>query len=310
MKLKQNPSTYSRPVVVAALLAAWLGAAAPVHAADSGTSVASVGSVSIKQQEVEQLLRGMPDAERDAVKGNRAGLENWLRQRLASEALLKEAQGKGWDKRAEIKTRVDAAVREATDRIVATSYLDSVAQLPEGYPSEADVRAAYERAKEGFQLPATYHVAQIFLAAPANDGAAVAKARAQAQDLVGQARSGDFAELARKNSQDERSAARGGDVGTLPLAQLLPEVRDPVSGLQPGQVSEPVQSSAGIHVLKLLDSQAPRIATLDEVKPRLQQVLRQQRKQELIEAYMARLAPAGSIKIDSAALDAAMGKVN
>jgi len=39
-------------------------------------------------------------------------------------------------------------------------------------------------------------------------------------------------------------------------------------------------------------------------------VLRQQRKQELIEAYMARLAPAGSVKIDSAALDAAMSKAN
>ncbi|OVZ57913.1 peptidylprolyl isomerase [Pigmentiphaga sp. NML080357] len=310
MKVKHHQPACRRSAIAAALIAACLGTAGLAHAAEGGATVASIGNVSIKQQEIERLLQSMPDAERNAAKEDRSSIEGWLRQRLASEALLQEAQGKGWERRPEIKARIDAAVREVTDRIVATSYLNSVAQVPDAYPSDAEVREAYERAKDGFQIPATYHVAQIFLAAPGNDSAAVTKARAQAQLLAAQAKSGDFADLARKNSQDERSAARGGDVGTLPLTQLLPEVRDTVARLKPGQVSEPVQSAAGFHILKLLESHAARTASLDEVKPRLRQVLRQQRQQELIDAYMAKLAPSGSVKIDNAALDEALRKAN
>jgi peptidylprolyl isomerase len=47
---------------------------------------------SISSAEVQQLLRAMPESERAKVKSNREGLENWLRQRLAGEAVLREAQ--------------------------------------------------------------------------------------------------------------------------------------------------------------------------------------------------------------------------
>ncbi|MNY16995.1 Foldase protein PrsA 3 precursor [compost metagenome] len=153
--------------------------------------------------------------------------------------------------------------------------------------------------------------AAIFLAQPANvDAPAIAALRAQAGQLATQARSGDFAALAKAHSQDPRSAAQGGEVGALPLAQMLPEMRESVARLKPGQVSEPVQSAAGFHVLKLLAVQPARVATLDESRPRLQAAMRTQRRQELANEVFARLAPAGSIRIDSAALDAVLQKFN
>ncbi|MDF3839997.1 peptidylprolyl isomerase, partial [Cupriavidus basilensis] len=290
------------------LLASWLSAA-PVQAAEpaaAGPVVARLGAVTVGQEEVERLLQGLPAAERAAARSNRAGIENWLRQRLAAEALLREAQGKGWAERPEIKARVDAAVREVTARIVSSTYLESVTQVPAGYPSEAEVKAAYEEGKANFQLPATYRVAQIFLAAQGTDAAAIAKVRDEARKLAAQARQGDFAALAKTRSQDPRGAERGGEVGTLPLAQMLPEVRDVVARLKAGQVSEPVQSAAGFHVVKLLDSQAGRTATLDEIKPQLLTAMRQQRQQQLVQAYLANLGPAASVNIDTAALDAVL----
>lgn len=305
------------PVRAAAgvLLASCLGAAsaqapvAPVTPA-ADKVVARLGEVTVGQGEIERMLQSMPEAERAAVKANRASIEGWLRQRVASEALLREAQSKGWADRPEIRARIDAAMREYTARLVSTVYLESVTQVPAGYPSDAEVAAAYEQGKANFGLPAAYRVAQIYLAAPAGDAAAVAKVREEAGKLAAQARQGDFAALARSRSQDARSAERGGEVGLLPLAQMLPEVRETVAKLKPGQVSDAVQSGSGFHVLKLLEAQPARTATLEEIKPRLQAVLRQQRQQQLAQAYLAGLVPAGSLNIDSAALDAALQKIN
>jgi len=307
MKSNINRALPGVRTAIGVLLASVMGMSAAQSAAPDKV-VASAGSVTIGQNEITRLLQGMPEAERAAIKNNRAGVENWLRQRVTSEALLREAQSKGWSERPEVKAKVDAAVREVTARIVSTSYLESVAQVPATYPSDAEVKAAYEQGKANFNLPATYRVAQIYLASTGTDAAATTKLRDEAKKLATQARGGDFAALARSRSQDPRSAERGGEVGMLPLEQMLPEVRDVVAKLKVGQVSEPVQSPSGFHIVKLLETQPARTATLEEIKPRLQTALRDQRQQQLIQAHMAGLVPAGSLKIDSAALDAALQK--
>lgn len=295
-------------VVAGILMASVMGASAAQTVSSSDKPVATLGSVTVGQAEITRLLQGMSDAERVAIRSNRAGIENWLRQRLTSEALLKEAKAKGFADRPEVKARVEAAVRDVTARLVTTSYLESITQVPPSYPSDAEVKAAYEQGKANFNLPATYRVAQIYLAANNGDTAAVNKVRDDAKKLSKDARQGDFAALAKSRSQDPRSAERGGEVGMLPLDQMLPEVRDAISKLKVGQVSEPVQSATGFHIVKLLESQPARTATLEEIKPRLQAALREQRQQQLIQEHLAKLAPAGSLNIDSVALDAALQK--
>ncbi|MEG0148387.1 MAG: peptidylprolyl isomerase [Comamonas sp.] len=249
----------------------------------SDTAVAKLGTLQISSAEVQQLLRAMPESERSKVKSDREGLDNWLRQRLASEALLREAQQKKWAERPEVKTRIDAAIKDVTARIVSNSYLESIARLPADFPNDADVSPAYERAKPQLNIAATYRVAQIFLPiAPDADAATIAAVRKKAAELAKQSREGDFAALAKAHSQDTLSAAKGGEVGNLPLAQLLPETRDVVASMQLNQVSEPVRSASGFHVLKLLASQASHPAKLEEVKPTLQTALREQRQRESI----------------------------
>jgi len=292
------------------LLVSSVGVAAAQTPAPGNAVVARMGEVTVGQDEVEKLLQALPEAERAAVKADRASLDGWLRQRLLSEALLRDARGKGWADRPDVKAKVDAAVREATARVVAASYLESVSQVPAGYPSDAELKAAYEQGKSNFNLPAGYRVAQIFLATPDRDVAAIARVRDEAGRLARQARTGDFAAVARASSQDRRSAERGGEVDTLPLARILPELRDTVARLKPGQVGDPVQAEAGFHVVKLLDVLPARSATFDEMKPRLRTALRQQRQQQLLQAYLAQIAPGTTLSIDGAALDAALKKTN
>jgi peptidylprolyl isomerase len=292
------------------LLMSTIGMAGAQTPAPGNAVVARLGEVTVGQEEIAKLLQSLPEAERAAVKADHATLDGWLRQRLLSEAVLRDARAKGWADRADVKAKVDAATREIASRVVSTSYLESVSQVPAGYPSDAEVKAAYEQGKTSYNLPAAYRVAQIYLATPDRSASAVAKVREEAGKLARQARAGDFAAVARASSQDKRTAERGGEVDTLPLARILPELRDTVAKLKPGQVSEPVQAEAGFHVVKLLDVTPARTATLEEMTPQLQAALRQQRQQQLVQAYLAQVAPATNLSIDAAALDAALKKTN
>ena len=118
------------------------GAQAP---AAGNTVVARLGEATVAQDEIERLLQSLPEAERTAIKADRTVLDNWLRQRLLSEAVLRDARAKGWADRADVKAKVEAATREIASRIVSTSYIESVSQVPVRRRGEGRLRTGQDR---------------------------------------------------------------------------------------------------------------------------------------------------------------------
>ncbi|WYX21996.1 hypothetical protein WJ973_14845 [Achromobacter xylosoxidans] len=176
-------SSESSPVPAKAAAAPEKGAAAAATAQPApakAPAVATLGAVQVDRDELVRQLEALPPEARAQLKGNRAGLDQWLRARLAEKALVEQARAQGWQERPELKR----AFQAAQERIVLQTYLDSVSRAPDDYPAEADLRAAYERAKPQLAQPALYRVSQIFLPAAPGDGDAVAAARKQALDLV------------------------------------------------------------------------------------------------------------------------------
>ena len=146
-------------------------------AAAQGPAVATLGAVRVDRDELAHQLEALtPQARALLKKGNRAGLDQWLRARLAEKALVEQARAAGWQERPELLR----AFQAAQERIVLQTYLDSVSRAPDDYPAEADLQAAYERAKPQLTEPALYRVSQIFLPAALGDSDAVAAARKQA----------------------------------------------------------------------------------------------------------------------------------
>ena len=64
---------------------------------------------------------------------------------------------------------------------------------------------------------------------------------------------GDFATLARSNSQDTLSAARGGDLGWVSPGELVPQFEEAMDALLPGEVSDPVKTEFGWHLIQVTD---------------------------------------------------------
>lgn len=101
------------------------------------------------------------------------------------------------------------------------------------------------------------------------------QAKAKIQHIQERLKKGeDFAKLAKEFSQDPGSAANGGDLGFAGRGVYDPAFEEALYALAPQQVSAPVRTSFGWHLIKLQGVQAPEVPTLASVRPRLEQQLR------------------------------------
>ena len=275
----------------------------PVAAVAAGPAVARLGNQQVSPEELQALLAAVPAQTREQLRGNREALERWIRTRLAEKAVLEQADAQGWAQRPEVARQT----RAATEQIVFRDYLRSVSQVPGEYPNASELQQAYDAGKANWQTPALYRVSQIFLGV--NDPQALDAVRKQATELSKKAQSapGEFAALATQYSQDRVTAERGGDTGLQPLQQLVPEVRGAVARLKVGAVSDPVQSAAGFHVIKLTEQQPARTATLDELRDQLTQALRAQRQEQIAQAYLDGMLNTATLSIDGAELNKIIG---
>ncbi len=124
--------------------------------------------------------------------------------------------------------------------------------------TEAQAKAAYEE--------------QIAKIAPEPEVRArhiLVKTEQEAKELVKQIKAGaDFTELAKKSS-DGPSAQTGGDLGYFSRGQMVKPFEDAAFALKAGQVSDPVQSEFGWHVIKVEDKRNRPVPGFDEVKDQL-----------------------------------------
>ncbi|KVD22112.1 peptidylprolyl isomerase [Burkholderia ubonensis] len=265
----------------------------PLMAAAQDDVIANGPQASVTQSDIAALLKAAGDEGRARLAADPATMDQVVRATLAQKAVLAEAKAKGWDKQADVQSAIEQARRD----IIARSYLASVNAPPADYPSDAEIQSAYEKNRAAFTVPRALRVAQIYVAvAPDADAATVDKARRQAADLANRARGGDFAALAKANSQD---AANGGDLGFVPETMLLPAVRQAADALKAGQVSAPIRTATGFHVVKLIDTRPAAPRPLADVKERLRAMLRAQRTQQNAQAYLAKLGGDAPINEDA-----------
>ena len=80
----------------------------------------------------------------------------------------------------------------------------------------------------------------------------------------------DFAELAKQKSKDPGAAAEGGDLGYFSKDQMVPEFADVAFKLEKGQVSDPVKTQFGWHIIKVEDKRTKPVPEFDKVKDQIE----------------------------------------
>jgi peptidyl-prolyl cis-trans isomerase C len=260
------PSTFK----LAAL--AFLGILAASPACAETKAVAVVNGVQIPNERMEVRVK----AASAQGQADTPEIRKQLREQLiAQELLTQEAVKKGLDKQAETVQMLELARQQ----VLIGAYLqDYIKSHPIG---EDALTKAYESLKNNLGSK-EYNVRHILVEKEAEAKSIAAKLK----------KGGKFDKLAESNSKDAGSKARGGDLGWIPTGNIATTFAKPfadaVMNLTKGQVSEPVQSQFGWHIIKLEDVRDLALPAYEELKPQLAQSLQQQAVQNAIAELRAK----------------------
>lgn len=161
---------------------------------------------------------------------------------------------------------------------VAINYLLlDVDKLAAGIvPTDAELQAYYDQHQDSYHTPERRKVAHILFAK--QDADAQKKAEAELTKLKGGA---DFAALAKSDSADTLSARNGGELDWFEPGVMDPAFDKAAFALaKVGDLSEPVQSQFGYHIIKLLGVEPAKVKTLDEVKELVRQQVKEEKAKE------------------------------
>lgn len=161
-------------------------------------------------------------------------------------------------------------LRQAVELNIKTERLrDAVVGPIE--PTDQELSAYLEEHRDEYDTPEQVHARHILIRVPENASETeIAQAKKQIEDIKKEIENGaDFAELAKKYSQDSGSAPNGGDLGFFQRGQMVQEFEDAAFALEPGQVSEPVRTQFGFHLIKVEEKKPAQHPELAQIRDRV-----------------------------------------
>jgi peptidyl-prolyl cis-trans isomerase C len=253
---------------LAALAILGIIAASPVYAEDK--PAAKMTSISIPQERIDLRIK-MITAQQDQP--DTPELRKAVREDLVNiELMSQEALKKGLDKQSETVQQLELAKQGVLVGALMQDYVKTHPVSDEAIAKEYDTLKSSLGTKE-------YHVRHILVEKESDAKSIAAKLKKGGKE-------GDFDKLAKANSKDTGSKEHGGDLGWIPVGKItnsfVKPFGDALMKLSKGQVSEPVQSQFGWHIIKLEDIRDLKMPPLDEIKPQLTQRLQQQAVKQMI----------------------------
>jgi peptidyl-prolyl cis-trans isomerase C len=157
----------------------------------------------------------------------------------------------------------------------------------------------YKNNPDRFKQPERVRASHILISAGEKaDVATKAQAKVKAEQILKDIRAGkDFATLARQHSQDPGSAVNGGDLGFFPQGEMVGPFNDAAFSLEPGATSDLVETEFGYHIIRVAEKQPARTVPLEEVRPRLEEYLKQRNSESETESFVKSLRGKSKVQI-------------
>ena len=255
MTVKFSASTLAVAVVAATLMAPFAAVAEDkVMATVDGKSITEA-DLRLADFEIGGDLGNLP-----AVTKRRVLVEYMIENQLFADAAERDklATGAAFDQRLNYWKR----------RALRDTYFDTTVK---GGVSEAVAKAFYEDQVKGMKPEEEIQARHILV--DSED-----KAKELAEKL---AKGEDFAKLAKENSKDPGSKDDGGMLGFFGRGQMVPQFEEAAFRLKKGEVSPPIKSQFGFHLIKVEDRREKKLPSFDEVKDRIVNSMVQKKAQEV-----------------------------
>ncbi len=243
-------------------------------AGNSGDKVvAKINGQKILRSEVDMRLRDIFEAQ--GGENSAPSLEELPKEIveiLAKEVYLekeltKEAMQSDIAKSKEVKARIE----DAKNKILRQAYIDSI--LKEEVTAEK-INGKYLELSKDLEGKKEYQISHIVVRTKE-------EAEKIAQELRSKKSQGKFAELAKKHSIDQESAVKGGEIDYTLEDSMIKEIATVVTSLEKNQISDPIETKFGWHLVKVGDIRDARALSFEAVKDNIRDQLIQDRVNEI-----------------------------
>jgi parvulin-like peptidyl-prolyl isomerase len=227
--------------------------------------VLTVGDEKLTAGEFDQLIDALPEQVRASARGpnKRQFAEQLVRIKIMSQ----EAHKRKLDESPTVQRQIELQKENLLANVLFQEMAANVKV------DDATAQKYFEEHKSEYESVHARHIlvrfkgSQLPLAAGKKD-LTEEEALAKAEEIRKKLAAGeDFAALAKTESDDAQTGAKGGDLGTFRHGQMVPEFEQAAFSLPVGQVSEPVKSKFGYHIIKVEQHE---VKTFPEVRPELE----------------------------------------
>lgn len=246
--------------------------------------IARYAGQTVTRAEFDARIKALPqNIQAVAVRRKKEVIEEMIDERL----LEKEARRRNLKSQPDVKELLQAAERKILIAKLIDAEIDKKISLG---PDEAQKH--FEANRERYMTPLLFRASHILVATEE-------EAKAVRKELQGGA---DFEELARARSLDS-TRVRGGDVGFFQKGQLIPEFENAAAAMRKGELSDPVRSSVGYHIIKLTDRAEPTLRDFKLVKGIVERQLVSQKRTAAYREFVGKLRGSTKVAFDEKALE-------
>jgi len=210
-------------------------------------------------------------------------VNSWVKE----EILAQEAAKQGLDRSTDAKYRIEESKRQVIARLLLEK--DLLSKLTLKSITDQEVADFYDANKKQFKsADPRIHVRHILV-----------KSEDQAKKISSELKKGgDFAKLAQQYSQDPGSKDKGGDLGYFSRGDMVPEFESAAFALKKNQISEPVKTQYGYHIIQLLEKKASETKSLDEVRDAIKAELLKRKRNQALDDYLAKLKASAHVVVN------------
>lgn len=251
-----------------------------------GPYLAKVNNVTITQEDVSREMNGLPDAVQKMFAGQE-GMEKFIDELVKKEILYHEAKKKALDKSPEYLKKV-----EDFKKLTLVGYLLEKEIEEKAKVSDKDVKDYYEKHKGDFTVNNQIRASHILV-----------KTEEEAKKILDKLKKGgDFAKIAKSASIDPGSAKNGGDLGFFARGQMLPEFENVAFNLKVGEISEPVKTQYGYHIIKVTDRKQGKVIEFEKIKDVLAQRMTAEKQKDVFDSYISGLKKSYKVELNKEAI--------
>ncbi len=260
-----------------------MGNSQPYAAEDN--VLARIGNQTVTESDLKEIANAVPEKFRHLYL-TPEGRKKTLEYVVNIYVMAGEAERLGMDKKPDVANLLQFTKKD----LLARLYLDQMSKdLPA--PTEAEAKENYEKNKAQYATPESIHLHHILVAT-----------EKESKDVLDRLKKGEkFADVATQVSICP-SKVKGGNLDWLPRGSLVPEIEEVAFSMKDGQVTGPVKSKFGYHVLLLQEKKAPQENSFDQVKEYIIEQVRFQKQQEHYEKLADTLKKQMKVQVDESKL--------